>query len=47
MLIIIMPITTVTTMSSREDLEEVLKMGAEEGTVQAMNQMDALLGSAV
>lgn len=39
-------ITTVTTMSSPEDLEEVLKMGAEEGTVQAMNQMDALLGSA-
>lgn len=39
-------ITTVTTMSSREDLKEVLKMGAEEGTVQAMNQMDALLESA-
>lgn len=40
-------ITTVTTMTSREDLEEVLKMGAEEGTVQAMNQMDALIEQSV
>lgn len=36
-------ITTVTTMDSRANLEEVLNMGAEEGTVQAMNQMDALI----